>query len=482
MEDEKKTLAAIDIGTTKIAILVAEKTSNGKYEVLSFASNPSRGISRGVVVGIDDTVRSIEYALESLKQNYDKPIDEVYVGIAGQYVSTLRNRCSITVDGIVEEKHIIELKNIAKNNMGNPGAETLDAILLSYYINGECVSDPIGREVDVLQGNFQIISGQSTMVGNIKKCVTLCNLKTKSLFLEPLASAKAVLTPEEKDNGVVMVDIGGGTTDVAIFQKGKIVHTAVIPIAGNAITNDIKTHFGISTEQAELAKVNYGSASKTSSADVTIEVEGTERRYITRQEMAEVIQARVEEILNAVKFQIEVIFPDVPPKSVVITGGGSLIANLKQFANFILKTDIRIATPSMAVVGEYVEALNKPQYSTVVGLIACGFEYEETKHNEFLIKQRELDEIRRREEEVRAREEAEAERQRQAEAEAAAEATRAALEESKRKEEEQRAAQLAAEEEARRREEEERRRKKEESKKNGLKDFCNKFLEKLSEE
>ena len=378
MDDTKKTIAAIDIGTTKIAT-VAARCSNGKFDVLGFGTALSYGIKHGVVRNIEETVRAITASLNKLGESYDANFNEVYVGIAGQYVRTSSNTCRILVNGIVSERHLVELKDMAMNVV-RPGTETIDAILLSYSIDGKEVENPLGMNCEYLFGNFHIITGQTMMVNNIKKCVNNAGLDVRAVFLEPLASAEAVLTDDEKRRGVALIDIGGGTSDLAVYRDGEIVHTAVIPIGGATVTGDIVDKFGITYEQAENMKCLYGSAVHISGSDVSIEVKTARVNsniYVSRNEMSELIQARMEEILNAVKFQLETIYPDSVPAGIVMTGGGSLVANLNQLASFIMKNNIRMAYPVSNIGGVHAESLRKPQYSTVVGLIIKGFDYEQ---------------------------------------------------------------------------------------------------------
>ncbi|MCF0207592.1 MAG: cell division protein FtsA [Bacteroidales bacterium] len=376
MDNNEKMIAAIDIGTTKIATVVA-RHNDGKYFIDGFGTAPSIGIKHGVVRSIDDTVEAISKSLNELGRSCDADFNEVFVGIAGQYVTTSEASCRIKVGGVVAEKHLDELKEAALNFI-KPGNETLDAILMAYIIDNQVVENPVGMTCDFLCGNFHIVTGQTAMVNNIKKCVVNAGLKVRSVFLEPLASAEAVLTSEEKQNGVVLIDIGGGTTDIAVYRNGEIVHTAVIPIGGATITGDIKDTFSITYEQAENIKCLYGSAVHITSNDTNIEVRtarANNNLYISRNQLSEVIQARMEEILNTVKFQIETIFSEVP-SGIVITGGGSLMANLNQLASFILKNKVRLAYPSANIDGNCVEDMKKPQYATVVGLVMKGNDFE----------------------------------------------------------------------------------------------------------
>ena len=389
MDDTKKIIAAIDIGTTKIATVVASE-NNGKFNILGFGTAQSNGIKHGVVRNIEDTVRAITESLNRLGEGYDADFKEVYVGIAGQYVKTTDNTCRVLVNGIVTERHLTELRDMAMNVV-RPGSETIDVILLSYTINNQVVDNPLGKQCEYLYGNFHVITGQTMMVNNIKKCVVQAGLDVRTVFLEPLASAEAVLTDEEKHKGVALIDIGGGTSDLAVYKDGEVIHTAVIPIGGATVTGDIRDKFGITYEQAESMKCLYGSAVHVSGPDVSIEVKTAKVNsniYVSRNEMSEVIQARMEEILNAVKFQLETVYADKVPAGVVMTGGGSLVANLNQLASFILKNSIRLASPISNIEGKFADSLKKPQYSTVVGLIKKGFDFEQGLRKKELVEQK----------------------------------------------------------------------------------------------
>ncbi|MBQ1606488.1 MAG: cell division protein FtsA [Bacteroidales bacterium] len=389
MDDTKKIIAAIDIGTTKIATVAACENS-GKFDILGFGTAQSNGIKHGVVRNIEDTVKAITESLNQLGKDYNADFPKVYVGIAGQYVKTTDNTCRVLVNGIVTERHLEELKAMAMNVV-RPGSETIDVILLSYSINGTVVDNPLGKQCEYLYGNFHVITGQTMMVNNIKKCVVQAGLDVRTVFLEPLASAEAVLTDDEKRRGVALIDIGGGTSDLAVYKDGEVIHTAVIPIGGATVTGDIKDKFGITYEQAESMKCLYGSAVHVSGSDVSIEVKTAKVNsniYVSRNEMSEVIQARMEEILNAVKFQLETVYADKVPAGVVITGGGSLVANLNQLASFILKNSIRLACPISNIEGKFADSLKKPQYSTVVGLVKKGFDFEQGLRKKELVEQK----------------------------------------------------------------------------------------------
>jgi len=277
------------------------------------------------------------------------------------------------------------LYNKMKNQITDPGEEILEIIPQSYIVDKTTgIENPIGMTANLLEGNFHVISGKMSMVNNIKKCVALAGLKIKALILEPLASAEAVLTKQEKESGVAMIDIGGGTSDLAIFKNGKIIHTAVIPIGGNTVTIDIKNRFGILEKQAEELKIKHGYAlAEKHQEDVKISVEplkGREPVEFSHYELNETIQARMEEIIHAIMFQIET--GGIREKlagGIVMTGGGSLLKNLKQLTKYISANDVRIALPTDYISEQYSEIINQPQYSTAVGLLIKGIHSEDTK-------------------------------------------------------------------------------------------------------
>jgi cell division protein FtsA len=388
MEKNMETIAAIDIGTTKIVALTGRKTKDNKFEITGFGTTPSKGIRRGVVLNIDETVNSIRIATKKAFESSGIRLNEVFVGIAGQHVLSQKNRCSIRIadaDSIIKKSHLEDLENLMRQMISDPGEEILDIIPQSYIVDKETgIDNPCDMTGAVLQGNYHIILGQMSMVNNIKKCATISGLKVKSLILEPLASAEAVLTPQEKQSGVALIDIGGGTTDLAVYKNNKVIHTSVIPIGGTTITNDIKQNLTILEKQAEELKIRYGSALQDRSQDDTIisieGLKGREEKEFSLRQLSAIIQARMEEILHAVMFQIESAgIREKLSGGIVITGGGSLIKNLKQLASYITNNDIRIAYPSTYIEGQFSDILNNPQYSTAIGLIMKGFDFTDNE-------------------------------------------------------------------------------------------------------
>lgn len=390
MENNNEIIAALDIGTTKIVAIAGYKTKDNNFEVVSFGTSPSHGIQRGIVVNIDETVRSIKNAILKAEHFSDYKFSEVFVGIAGQHVLTTTTGCALALgddEEEIQESHLLVLQDQIISLANNPGEEIIDIIPQSYIVDKKPgVANPIGMKASTLQGNFHVITGKMGMVNNIKKCVQLCDLKIKSLILEPIASSEAVLSKEDKENNVVMIDIGGGTTDLAIFQNNKIIKTAVIPIGGNTITADIVNTFGLSEKQAEKLKIAYGAAIEEKSHKETllsIEVRKQDVLDISLSELTRIISSRLSEILFSVKFQIEnTSVKNDLEAGVVITGGGSLTKNLKQLATFVLGNSVRIGYPNTFIVGEYAENINNPQFSTAIGLIIKGIEAFEIEAEE----------------------------------------------------------------------------------------------------
>lgn len=381
MENNTEIIAAIDIGTTKIVAIAGKKTKDNRFEIIGFGTTPSKGIRRGVVLNIDEAVNAIRTATKKVYDNSGVRFSEVFIGIAGQHVLSQKNRCSLKIsdpDRIIKKEHLKELEDLMRQMVSDPGEEILDVIPQSFIVDKETgIENPCDMVGSIVQGNYHIIIGQMSMVNNIKKCATIAGLKVKSLILEPLASAEAVLSAQEKKSGVAMIDIGGGTTDLAIYKDNRIIHTAVIPIGGNTITNDIKQQLSILETQAEELKIMYGSALQEKSQEDTIiaieGLKGREEKEFNLRELAKIIQSRMEEILHAVMFQIESAgIREKLSGGIVITGGGSLMRNLKQLAAYITNNDIRIAYPIGYIDGQYADLLNKPQYSTAIGLIMKG--------------------------------------------------------------------------------------------------------------
>ena len=390
-------VVGLDLGTTKIAAIVGRKNEFGKVEILGLGKSESLGVNRGVVVNIEQTVASIKTAVAMAADKANVDIGEVIVGIAGQHIKSMQHRGMITRQSLDDEVNQKDIDNLIDNMhrlVMSPGEEIIHVIPQEYIIDSESgIKNPIGHAGIRLEGNFHIITGQVSAVKNIFKCVDRAGLQTVDLHLEPLASADAVLSDEEKEAGVVLIDIGGGTTDVAIFYDGIIRHTAVIPFGGNIITDDIKEGCGIIKTQAEQLKMKFGSAlSQENQENEIISIPGLRGRphkEISVKFLAQIIQARMEEILEFVLFEIKSSgFERKLAAGIVVTGGGSLLKHLPQLVMLSTGMDCRIGTPNEHLAGNDDE-LKNPLFATGVGLVMKGIEkYErDSKRGANLVKQ-----------------------------------------------------------------------------------------------
>jgi len=390
-------VVGLDIGTTKIAAIVGRRNEFGKVEILGIGKAESLGVNRGVVVNIEQTVASIKTAVALAADKANVDIGEVIVGIAGQHIKSMQHRGMITRQSLEDEVNQKDIDNLIDNMhrlVMSPGEEIIHVIPQEYIIDSESgIKNPIGHAGIRLEGNFHIITGQVSAVKNIFKCVDRAGLQTVDLHLEPLASSDAVLSDEEKEAGVVLVDIGGGTTDVAIFYDEIIRHTAVIPFGGNIITDDIKEGCGIIRTQAEQLKVKFGSAlSQENQENEIISIPGLRGRphkEISVKFLAQIIQARMEEILEFVLFEIKSSgYERKLAAGIVVTGGGALLKHLSQLVMLTTGMDCRIGTPNEHLAGNDDE-LKNPLYATGVGLVMKGIEkYErDAKRGSNLVKQ-----------------------------------------------------------------------------------------------
>jgi cell division protein FtsA len=390
-------VVGLDIGTTKIAAIVGRKNEYGKIEILAIGKAPSLGVKRGVVSNIEDTIRSIKAAvadaltkditlkndkgeMQTFKLEQVCELNEVVVGIAGQHIKSLQHRGMITRQQIEEEVAQRDVDNLIDNMhrlVMQPGEEIIHVIPQDYIVDNEQgIRNPIGMAGVRLEGNFHIITGQVSAVKNIYKCVDRSGLKVVDLNLEPLASADSCLSEEEKEAGVVLVDIGGGTTDVAIFYDGIIRHTAVIPLGGNIITEDIKVGCSIITNQAELLKTKFGSALAIENHENEVisipGLRGRPHKEISVKNLAHIIQARMEEILAFVLYEIKNSgYEKKLSAGIVVTGGGSQLKHLPQMVEYFTGIDCRIGTPNEHL-AKSSENVTNPMFSTGVGLVMMG--------------------------------------------------------------------------------------------------------------
>lgn len=377
-------ITAVDIGTTKIVAIVGKKSHNGRLEVLGMGQSPSTGVKRGVVLNIDETAGAIKNAVEQAEEMSGVTFKDVYVGIAGQHIKSVRNRGIKYIDTELDEitqDVVDDLFEDMKKLPIDAGQEIIHVIPQNYIVDNEAgVKNPVGMSGRRLEGNFHIVIGQVASAKNIEKCVQRVGLSVKRLILEPLASSEAVLTEDEKEAGVVLVDIGGGTTDIAVYYNGVIRHTAVIPFGGNIVTKDIKEGCSILHRYAESLKVQYGSAISDMAPDnkvVTIPgISGRDAKEISFKSLAGIIQARMEEIIDAIAFEIDNSgYMEKLGAGIALTGGGALLRNLPQLIKFSTGLDVRIGLPNRYFNKGSNEKANQTMYSTSVGLLLKGSKY-----------------------------------------------------------------------------------------------------------
>ena len=388
---EGKIIVGLDIGTTKVACIVGQKADNGKIEILGYGKTISTGVRRGVVTNIFDTVEAIKTAVKQASDQSGVEINRVSVGIAGQHIKSLQHRGVLMRDNHETEITEAELERLRndtfKINM-TPGEEIIDVIRQDTYVDGEPASNPVGMLGNKIEANFHVIIGQTSAAKNIIKCIESAGLEMDYMVLEPIASAQAVLDEEEKDAGVVLVDIGGGTTDIAIFKDKKIQHTAVIPFGGNIITEDICTGCSIIKHYAEEVKVKFGSALASENRDdevVSIPgIRGRDPKEISFKNLAHIIQARLEEIFELVNYEIQKAKTDNQLiAGIVLTGGGAMMRHIQQLAEFKTGLEVRIGYPNEHLNQTKMKELSSPMYSTGIGIVIetiARMEHDEYLH------------------------------------------------------------------------------------------------------
>ncbi len=380
--ENSEIIVGLDIGTTKIAAIVGQKNEHGKIEIIGHGRTESIGVKRGVVSNIENTVNSIKIAVEQAELKSGVDIKYVNVGIAGQHIKSLQHHGSIIRKSIDEEINQNDIDTLNANmynlNMA-PGEEIIDVIPQEYIIDAEQgIKQPVGMLGNSLEANFHIIIGQTAAAKNIYKCVRKAGLEVVDLVLEPIASAEAVLNDEEKEAGVTLVDIGGGTTDLAIFQDGIIRHTAVIPFGGDIITEDVKEGCTIIKKHAEELKVKFGSALASENRDEEVVaipgLRGRPPKEITLKNLASIIQARMEEIIDHIHYEIKNSgYEKKLIGGIVLTGGGALLKHLAQLTEFITGMDTRIGYPNEYLANDVPDEMASPMYSTGIGLVIEGF-------------------------------------------------------------------------------------------------------------
>ncbi len=376
----------LDIGTTKIVAIIGKKNEYGKIEILGTGKSKSLGVHRGVVNNITQTIASIQQAVEQAELNSGLKIGSVVVGIAGQHIRSLQHSDYITrpnAEEVINDEDLDKLCNQVYKLVMLPGEEIIHVLPQEYKVDGQSeIKQPIGMYGGRLEANFHVVVGQVTSIKNIGRCIKSAGLDLGNITLEPLASAEAVLSQEEKEAGVALIDIGGGTTDLAIFKDGIIRHTSVIPFGGNVITEDIKEGCSIIEKQAELLKIKFGSAWPGENRDNEIVsipgLRGREPKEITLKNLSKIIHARVVEIVEQVYVDIKNYGHEDQKKKliagIVLTGGGSQLKHLKQLVEYITGMDTRIGYPNEHLAGDSDEQIASPLYATAVGLLMNALE------------------------------------------------------------------------------------------------------------
>jgi len=372
--DVKDLIVALDIGTTKVVAVVAEVLPEGGFEVLGLGQHESKGMRKGVVVNIETTVNSIQRALEEAELMADCKIRDVYTGIAGNHIRSFNSSGMVAVkDKEVTATDVGRVIETAKAVNIPTDQQVLHVLTQEFIVDGqEDIREPIGMSALRLEVKVHIVTGSVSAAQNIVKCVRRCGLEVQDLILQPLASSLACLTPDERELGVVLVDIGGGTTDVAIYTGGAIRHTAVLPIAGDQITNDIAAMLRTPTPDAEDIKIRYGIAKQVlaNPADM-VEVPGLGDRgprLVNRQALGAVIEPRVEELFGLVQQVIrDSGYEDLLASGIVLTGGSSLLPGVVELAEDVFLKPVRVATPEYE--GGLADVMRNPRFSTVMGLL-----------------------------------------------------------------------------------------------------------------
>jgi len=375
--ENKKLVVGLDIGTSKIVAIVAELKPEGGFEIIGMGSHQSRGLKKGVVVNIETTVNAIQRALEEAELMADCKIREVYTGIAGNHIRSFNSQGMVAIkDKEVTQMDIDRVIETAKAVQIPNDQQILHVLNQEFIIDGqEDVREPLGMSGVRLEVKVHMVTGAVSAAQNIIKCVRRCGLEVNDLILQPLASSVAVLSEDEKDLGVCLVDIGGGTTDMAVFTHGAIRHTAVIPIAGDQITNDIAMALRTPTKDAEDIKQRFGCAlSQLADPQEMVEVPGVgdrSSRQLSRKTLAEVIEPRVEELYSLVQTELRRSgYEELLSSGVVLTGGSSAMQGMVELGEEIFHMPVRIGMPQYA--GGLAEVVRSTRYATGVGLLIAG--------------------------------------------------------------------------------------------------------------
>lgn len=387
---EQPVIVGLDIGTTKVVAIAGRKNEYGKLEILGFGKTESAGVSHGVVLNIEQCIKSIEQAIaKCLQSNPNLELKEMYVGIAGQHIKSLQtrgDRVRTNIDDVISKEEVNLLIGDQYKTYIPAGDQIIDIIAQEFSVdNTPYVLNPVGMSGVKISANFHVITGDRNAIRNIKRCVDQSGLVTRDLVLQPLASAAAVMNDQDLEAGVAIVDIGGGTTDMAVFYDGMLKHTAVIPYAGVNITNDIRHGLGVLRAQAEQMKVQFGTAlpdEANANAYITIPgLRGLPPKEISVKNLSHIIQARMHEILDYVVYHLKHVALDKRLHGgIILTGGGAQMQHIIQLTEFVTGMGARLGFPNEHLSGEHSDALMNPMYATCIGLILRGYhDYESGK-------------------------------------------------------------------------------------------------------
>ena len=396
---EDKIVVGLDIGTTKICAIIGRKNEFGKLEIMGMGKAISDGVMRGEVTNIEKTVNSINKAISEAEELAGIRIGKVIVGIAGQHIRSSKIQDSIVIDNGEGEVTLIEVKKLESDvfrTVTPPGSDILHVMPQEYSVDDQySIKEPIGHVGVRLKGDFHIITAKTRAIQNINKCIRRSGnleggLEVENMMLEPIASSLSVLTEEDKEAGIVLVDIGGGTTDVAVFYEGVIRHTAVIPIGGNRISQDIREGLNILPRQAEKLKVKYGCAIPNETKDnVVVSIEGLRNRppkEISVKNLSQIIEARLEDIVDLIIKEIEDSgYSDSLGAGMILTGGGAQLEFIKQFFEYHTGYDVQIGYPNEHLGKTKFDEVKSPMYSTSIGLVLAGFMSIDQRENQYSI-------------------------------------------------------------------------------------------------
>ncbi len=399
MTNDQPIIVGLDIGTTKIAAIAGRKNEFGKLEILGFGLASSNGVQHGMVLNIDQTIKAIETALKNCyESNPGLEINEVYVGVAGHHIKSLQTRGDIVRRSTDDEIKQFEIDQLVADQYKTyipAGDQIIDVIPQEFTVdNFQNIADPIGYTGVKIGANFHIITGDRNAIRNINRSVEKTGLKVKDLVLQPLASSAAVMSEQDIEAGIAILDIGGGTTDLAVFYEGILKHTAVIPFGGENITTDIKLGLGVLKTQAEQMKIQFGSAladAAQNNAFIKIPgLRGMPSRDISVKNLAGIIQARMSEILAFVTFHLKQVGLDSKMLNggIVLTGGGAQLKHLIQLTEYVTGLNARIGYPNEHLAANHFPGLEKPMYSTCIGLILKGYNVYENNLNRLHVEQK----------------------------------------------------------------------------------------------